>query len=209
MKVLLVNGGPHREGCTHRALAEVASALQAEGIETEIFHVGNEPVRSCTGCGSCMRQKLGRCVYDDDIANRVLEKAAAADGLVIGSPVHYASASGAITAIMDRVFYAGSRLLAHKPGAAVVSCRRAGSTAALDQLNKYFTIAQMPVVSSVYWNMVHGNTPQQVEQDLEGLQVMRTLGRNMAWLLQCIQTGRAAGFEPPAREKRQSTNFIR
>ena len=156
-----------------------------------------------------MRQKLGRCVFDDDVANRVLEKAREADGLVIGSPVHYASAAGGITAVMDRVFYAGSRFLAHKPGAAVVSCRRAGSTAALDQLNKYFTIAQMPVVSSVYWNMVHGNTPQEVEQDLEGLQVMRTLGRNMAWLLQCIQAGRSAGVEPPTREKRQSTNFIR
>ena len=161
MKVLLINGGPHREGCTHRALTEVAGALHKSGIETEIFHLGNQPVRSCTGCGSCMRQKLGRCVFDDDVANRVLEKAREADGLVIGSPVHYASAAGGITAVMDRVFYAGSRFLAHKPGAAVVSCRRAGSTAALDQLNKYFTIAQMPVVSSVYWNMVHGNTPHE------------------------------------------------
>jgi multimeric flavodoxin WrbA len=209
MKVLLINGGPHENGCTYTALKEVSDALEKEGIETEIFHLGNRPVRSCTSCGACHLQHLGHCIYDDDITNQVIEKAKEADGLVLGSPVHYASATGMITAVMDRVFYSAGGSFAHKPGAAVVSCRRAGSTAALEQINKYFTISQMPLVSSQYWNMVHGNTPQEVAQDLEGLQIMRTLGKNMAWLLKCIEAGKAAGIPLPEKEKRQGTNFIR
>lgn len=205
LKVLLINGSPKEKGCTYTALSEVAGELERAGIETEILHIGKDAVRGCMGCGGC--RKLGRCVYDD-VVNVALEKAKDADGFVFGSPVHYASASGMMTSFLDRFFYAGSGF-AYKPGAAVVSCRRGGSTAAFDQLNKYFTISQMPVVSSQYWNMVHGNTPEEVRQDLEGMQIMRTLGKNMAWLLHCIEAGRNSGVALPEREERQSTNFIR
>lgn len=206
MKVLLINGSPHDNGCTCTALREVAGALEAEGVDTEIFWLGKEPVSGCMGCGAC--GKLGKCVLDD-VVNTALEKAKAADGLVIGSPVHYAAASGQITSAMDRMFYASGGALRLKPAAAVVSARRAGTTAALDQLNKYFTISQMPVVSSRYWNMVHGNTPEEVRQDAEGMSVMRTLGKNMAWLLKSIQAGKDTGLEPPAPEPPARTNFIR
>ena len=175
-------------------------------MRTRIFWIGRGPVRGCIGCGGCAGK--GRCVFDDDPVNEALALAQDADGFVFGSPVHYAAAGGAMTAFLDRFFYAG-RGFALKPGAAVVSCRRAGTTAALDQLNKYFTISQMPVVSSQYWNMVHGNTPDEVRADLEGMQIMRTLGRNMAWLLRCIEAGRAAGVPAPEQEARVRTNFIR
>lgn len=161
MKVLLINGSPRAQGCTYTALREVALALEKEQIETEIFHVGSKPIRGCAACGGCFK-KTGRCSFNDDTVNLALEKAEEADGFVFGSPVHYASASGMITSFLDRLFYAGN-CFQYKPGAAVVSCRRGGATAALDQLNKYFTIAQMPVVSSQYWNMVHGNTPEEVK----------------------------------------------
>ena len=208
MKVLLVNGGPHRDGCTHTALSEVAATLGAEGVETEIIWLGNQPIGGCTACGTC--SQTGRCVRNDCV-NEFLGKAAAADGFVFGSPVHYAAATGAITSFMDRAFYAGNNagVFFHKPAAAVVSCRRAGNTATFDQLNKYFTISSMPVVSSQYWNMVHGSTAEQVRQDLEGMQTMRTLARNMAWMLRCIEAGRRAGIEPPVREAPVRTNFIR
>ena len=208
MKVLLVNGGPHREGCTFTALSEVAATLNAEGVETEIIWLGNQPVAGCIACGSCAA--TGRC-FRSDCVNEFIEKAAAADGFVFGSPVHYAGPTGAVTSFMDRAFYAGNnaRVFANKPAAAVVSCRRAGNTATFDQLNKYFTISCMPVVSSQYWNMIHGNTPEQARQALEGLQTMRTLGRNMAWMLRCIEAGRRAGIEPPVREEPVRTNFIR
>lgn len=208
MKVLLVNGSPHEKGCTYTALNEAALMLREARIETELFWIGSGPIRGCTGCGHCKRSRTGRCVFDGDAVNEVLERAEQADGFLFGSPVHYAAAGGAMTSLLDRCFYAGNAF-AHKPGAAVVSCRRGGSTAALDQLNKYFTIAEMPVVSSQYWNMVHGNTPDEVRQDLEGMQVMRTLGKNMAWLLRCIEAGKAAGIPLPQREKRIGTNFIR
>jgi len=207
MKVLLINGSPKAYGCTYTALSEVAKALNMENIETEIFHVGSEPIRGCAACGGCFGT-TGRCSYDDDTVNIALQKAEEADGFVFGSPVHYAAASGLITSFLDRFFYAGN-CFQYKPGAAVVTCRRGGATAALDQLNKYFTIAQMPVVSSQYWNMVHGNTPDEVKQDLEGMQIMRTLGKNMAWLLKCIQAGKEAGVELPEKEPRVFTNFIR
>lgn len=208
MKVLLINGSYNEKGCTYTALCEVEKELNKAGIETEIFYVGKKPLRGCTGCGNCYKTGSGKCVFDDDTVNIALEKAKTADGFIFGSPVHYASASGMITSFLDRFFYAGNDF-AYKPGAAVVSCRRAGSTAALDQLNKYFTIANMPVVSSQYWNMVHGNTPEQVAQDLEGLQIMRTLGRNMAWLLKCIEAGKNTGVSLPENEPRVRTNFIR
>jgi multimeric flavodoxin WrbA len=206
MKVLLVNGSPHKHGCTYTALAEVAKTLNQEGIETEIFDIGAKPISGCTACGSC--GKTGTCIFDDCV-NEFLAKAKDADGFVFGSPVHYASASGAITSFMDRVFYAAGDQFYLKPAAAVVSARRAGTTAAFDQLNKYFTISEMPVISSQYWNMVHGNAPDQVKQDLEGLQIMRTLGRNMAWFLKCKDAAQKAGVPLPAREKYVSTNFVR
>jgi multimeric flavodoxin WrbA len=206
MKVLLVNGSPHAKGCTYTALSEVAASLEKEGIETEIFQVGNKPISGCLGCGACL--KTGRCVISDTV-NAFLEKAAEADGFVFGSPVHYAAASGMLTSFMDRAFYGKGKLFAYKPAAAVMSCRRGGATATFDQINKYFTISNMPIVSSQYWNMVHGTTPDEVKQDLEGLQTMRTLGSNMAWLLKSIQAGKAAGLELPQKEAPIKTNFIR
>lgn len=206
MKVLLVNGSPHANGCTYTALCEVAGALEKEGIETEIFQVGTKPISGCLACGACM--KTGRCVINDTV-NEFLAKVETADGFVFGSPVHFASASGALTSFMDRVFYGRGNLFAYKPAAAVMSCRRGGATATFEQINKYFTISNMPVVGSQYWNMVHGNNPDEVKQDLEGLQTMRTLGRNMAWLLKSIQAGRDAGVEVPQREAKVATNFIR
>lgn len=208
MKVLMLNGSPHEKGCTYTALAEVAAALRQEGIDTEILHVGGDEIRGCMGCGGCA--KLGRCVYGNDKVNKAVEMMKEADGLVVGSPVHYASAGGAITSFLDRFFYSGSRYATHKPGAAVASARRAGTTATLDQLNKYFMISQMPVVSSQYWNMVHGSCPEDVRKDEEGMQVMRVLGRNMAWMLKCIEAGKAAGISIPQPEpEKMRTNFIR
>lgn len=206
MKVLLLNGSPHEKGCTYTALNEIAKTLEHDGVEAEILWLGNDPVTSCRACGAC--RKLHKCAFDD-ITNTVISKLSECDGLIIGSPVHYAGASGQVTAVMDRVFYAASALLRHKPGAAIVSARRGGTTAAFDQLNKYFTIAQMPVVSSRYWNMVHGSTPEEVMQDEEGIAIMRTLGHNMAWLLKSIQAGKDAGLGPPAKEPPVFTNFIR
>jgi len=206
MKVLLVNGSPHAQGCTYTALREVATALEKQGIETELFQVGTKPISGCLGCGACI--KTGKCVIDD-VVNEFVEKAKDADGFVFGSPVHFANASGAITSFMDRAFYGKGAVYANKPAAAVMSCRRGGATATLDQLNKYFTISNMPIVSSQYWNMVHGNTPDEVRQDAEGMQTMRTLGINMAWLLKCIEAGKAAGIAMPEREAKVATNFIR
>lgn len=208
MKVLLVNGGPHEKGCTHTALCEIQKELNAQGIDTEIFWLGNKPVRGCIGCGGCAKNG-GHCVFNDDITNTLIDKAAEADGIVLGSPVHYAAPSGTICAVLDRAFYAGGKNFRYKPAAAVVSCRRAGSTAAFEVLNKYFTINNMPIVSSGYWNMVHGSKAEDVLQDLEGLQIMRTLGKNMAWLLKCIETGKANGIERPSEEQKIRTNFIR
>ncbi|KGK84188.1 flavodoxin family protein [Clostridium sp. HMP27] len=207
MKVLLINGSPKARGCTYTALNEVASALENDGIETEIFHVGTNPIRGCMACGGCSTNN-DMCVFSDDTVNIALEKAKDADGFIFGSPVHYAGASGQITSFLDRFFYAGNSFQ-YKPGAAIVSCRRGGSTAAFEQLNKYFTISNMPVVSSQYWNMVHGNTPEEVKQDLEGMQTMRTLGKNMAWLLKCINAGKETGVTLPEKEQRAVTNFIR
>ena len=206
MKVLLINGSPHAKGCTYTALCEVAEALNKEGIETQIFQVGTKPISGCLGCGACM--KTGRCVISDTV-NEFLDLAEQADGFVFGSPVHFASASGMLTSFMDRAFYGRGNLFAYKPAAAIMSCRRGGATAAFEQINKYFTISNMPIVGSQYWNMVHGNTPDEVKQDLEGLQTMRTLGLNIAWLLKSIQAGKEAGLQLPQREAAVKTNFIR
>lgn len=185
MKVLLVNGSPHEKGCTYTALQEMIMQFEKEGIDTELMWLGNEPVAGCIACGSCF--KTGRC-FRNDAVNELLEKAQDTDGFVFGSPVHFAGASGAITSFLDRVFYASMKgsQLAYKPGAAVVSARRSGTTAAFDQLNKYFTKSHMPVVTSSYWNGVHGFTPDDVRQDLEGLQTMRMLASNMAWLIRSL-----------------------
>ena len=209
MKVLLVNGSPHEKGCTYTALAEVAKTLNAEGIETEIFHIGSEPISGCRGCGACKKLKLGKCVVDD-IVNVFAAKAKEADGFVFGSPVHYASMGGSLAAFMDRLFYSsGKDTMRLKPAAAVASARRAGTTATLDIINKYFTISEMPVVSSRYWNMVHGSTPNDVAKDEEGLATMRTLGRNMAYLLKALDAANRAGIEKPEQESPVRTNFIR
>lgn len=206
MKVILLNGSPRADGCTFTALKEVEEALNQNGIDTEIYQVGAKPIAGCIGCNACL--KSGFC-FEQDTVNGFVEKAKEADGFVFGTPVHYAAASGAVTSFLDRAFYGKSGIYAGKPGAAVVSCRRGGAASAFDQLNKYFTIANMPVVSSQYWNQVHGNTPEEVKQDAEGMQTMRTLGNNMAWLLKCIETGKKQGILFPEREPAVKTNFIR
>ena len=207
MKVLLVNGSPHKNGSTNRALQEVEKTLQAAGVETEIFWIGNEPVGGCIGCGGC--RKTGACVFGGVVAE-FTGKAKEADGFVFGSPVHYAAASGNMTSFLDRVFYsADAETFRFKPAAVVTAARRGGNSAAYEQLLKYPGISHMPIVSSQYWNMVHGANAQDVEQDLEGLQTMRALGRNMTWLLSCIEAGKDAGINPPAVEPFQRTNFIR
>jgi len=204
MKVLLINGSPRKEGCTYTALREVADALEANGIETEFFHIGTEPVRGCIECWKCT--KLGRCAFDDDACNTMAERMIAADGIVIGSPVFYAAPAGQLCALLDRIFYAQASALAHKPAAAVVNCRRGGASAAFDRLNKYFTINHMPVVTSQYWNSTHGRKPEEVLQDREGMQTMRLLGKNMAWLLNNLEAG---GIAPPEGEPWQMTDFCR
>lgn len=207
MKVLMLNGSPRRQGCTYTALTEIAKTLSAEGIDSEIVWLGNKPTQDCTACGGCF--KTGKCVFDDDCVNAIAEKAKEADGFVFGTPVYYAHPSGRVLSVLDRLFYSAGRSFAHKPGAAICSARRAGTTATFDVMNKYFSISQMPIVSSTYWNMVHGARPEDVLQDAEGLQTMRNIAHNMAWLLRSIASGRAAGVPAPATERGQWTNFIR
>jgi multimeric flavodoxin WrbA len=210
MKVLLVNGSPHKKGCTFTALTEVAETLNKEEIDTEIFWVGTKPLVGCTACMKCM--EIGRCSFDDSV-NDFHDLVPDADGFIFGSPVHYAAASGAITSFMDRLFYSdllgGNQSFYLKPAAAVISARRAGTTSTFDQINKYFTISQMPIISSRYWNMVHGAQPEDVKKDLEGLQTMRILARNMAWFLKCKEAGQKAGIPLPEKEEYIFTNFIR
>lgn len=203
MKVLLFNSSPHEHGCTYTALREAADALEAEGVETEIMWLGTKPVQGCIACRSC--RKTGKCAFDDGV-NELAARADEFDGFIFGSPVYYASASGQLCAFMDRLFYSASGKFRGKFAAAVVSCRRGGASAAFDRINKYFTISEMPVVSSRYWNQIHGNTREEALQDAEGLQTMRILGRNMAWLIK----SRAAAEQPlPEQEPGVSTNFIR
>lgn len=206
MKVLLVIGSPHVKGCTGTALEEIAETLQEHEIETEFFHLGTKPVRGCIACQRC--HETGYCAFDDDPANTLIDKIKAADGVIIGSPVYYGSANGALCALLDRVFFAASSQFYYKPAAAVVSCRRGGAGNAFDRLNKYFTISQMPVVTSQYWNSIHGMSREEALRDQEGLQIMRTLGRNMAWMLKSMAKSKAV-MELPVREDWTPTNFIR
>lgn len=207
MKVLLVNGSPHKEGCTYTALREVAEAPEKNGVETEIIWLGVGEIAGCIGCGACA--KNGEGCFRKDIVNDFVEKAVQADGYIFGTPVHYAAASGALTSFMDRAFYSGGAKMAGKPAATVVSCRRGGASATFDQINKYYTINNMPVVSSQYWNQVHGSNAGEVVKDEEGMQTMRTLGNNMAWLLRCIEAGKEKGILFPEREPVIRTNYIR
>jgi len=206
MKVILVNGSPHEKGCTYTALCEVAKALNENGVETEIFHIGTEPVAGCIACGVC--RDSGECIYTDCVSE-FLEKAKNADGFVFGSPVYYSNMSGQLSSFMDRAFYSGAKYMNGKPAAAVVSCRRGGASSAFEQINKYFTINCMPVVSSQYWNQVHGSKAEDVLKDEEGMQTMRTLGAHMAWLLKCIEIGKANGIDKPEKEPAIRTSFIR
>jgi len=210
MKVLLVNGSPHKNGCTNRALEEVAKVLSDEGLETEIYWVGAKPVGGCMGCFQC--EKLKKCVLDDGV-NEFRQKAYEADGFIFGSPVHYAGASGNLVGFMDRLFFSefignGNKAFCLKPAAAVVSARRAGTTTVFSQLMKYFTVQEMPVISTRYWNMVHGMEAKEVETDGEGLCNMRVLGHNMAYFLKCREAANKAGIPLPTREEPVFTNFV-
>lgn len=205
MKVLLINGSPNAKGCTFTALSEVADALNKEGVETEIVQVGHKDIRGCIGCRMC--KKTGKCVFND-IVGEIQEKFVEADGIVIGSPVYYSGPNGTMISFLDRMFYSCLADKRMKVGAAVVSCRRGGNTATFDVLNKYFTINQMPIVSSQYWNMVHGNNAEEVKQDIEGLQTMRTLGKNMAFLIKAIRLAKEE-YGLPEKEDITFTNFIR
>lgn len=208
MKVLLVNGSPRKAGNTALALDEVARALEGDGVEAEVLWLGNKAVRDCIACGQCASNE-GECVFDDDVANELIAKAADADGFVFGTPVYYAHPTGRILSVLDRAFYAGKHNFMHKPAASVAVARRAGTTASFDVLNKYATICQMPVVSSTYWNDVFGREAGEAASDEEGLRTMRNLAHNMAWMLKCIEAGRRNGVNPPEAESGPQTNFIR
>lgn len=204
LKVLLINGSPHRNGNTFIALSEVAKALEAERIKTEIFPIGNRPIQGCIACYKC--NKTGICVFKDEPYLTLRQKTKEADGIIIGSPVYFGGPSGTLCSLLDRLFYSSGHLVQYKPAASVVVCRRGGASASFDRLNKYFTILNMPVVASNYWNSVHGRNPGEALQDAEGLQTMRTLARNMAWMLRNL---RKNGTVPPEVEPRIHTNFIR
>ncbi len=200
----MLNGSPHRNGCIATAMEEMAKVFSEEGIEYEIFNIPHTPVRGCMACGKCSD---GHCVFDDDCANEIIDKIKDSDAVVFGSPVYYSGINGTLKALLDRVFYAGKgEYFAYKPAAAIVSCRRGGASSTYDQLNHYFGISNMPQVGSQYWNNIHGNNREQALQDLEGLQIMRTLARNMSWLMKCIEKD---GTVPEMKERRVSTNFIR
>ena len=209
MKVILLNGSPNQKGCTYTALNAIAEELSAQGVESEIVWLGNGLIRGCIGCGGCRRTGNLRCVFDDDGVNAIAEKMKSADGYVFGAPVHYASPNGAMICALDRIFYSAGASLKFKPAASVVSARRAGTTAAYDVLNKYIGINNMIQVPSPYWNMVHGNTPEEVLRDREGLSIMRTIGSNMAWLLKLLASAKGTALEKPVPIPREITNFIR
>lgn len=211
MKVLLVNGSPNKKGCTYTALTEVAKTLNAHDIETEIFWIKTKPITGCVACHKC--RELGKCTFDGDVVNEFVEKAYDADAFVFGSPVYYAGANGSMVSFLDRAFYSnshgdGAAAFKHKPGAVICSARRAGTTATYDQLIKYLGISQMPIISSFYWNMVHGNTPEEVLQDEEGLGTMRQLAHNMTFFMQCFEEGSKKGLTVTEEDKPR-TNFIR
>lgn len=206
MKVLMLNGSSHINGTTMAALTEVGNALKEDGVEYEIFQIGGGPIADCIGCGQCTNQG---CIFTDDAVNAFVEKAKEADGYIFGTPVYYAHPSGRIQSFLDRVFYSSGKVFAHKPGAAVAVARRGGTATTYDVLNKYFGITQMLTVGSTYWNQVHGKNAEDAAKDLEGMQTMRNLGHNMAWVLKCIEAGVEKGIMPPVADRTSQTNFIR
>ena len=206
MKVLLINGSPHANGCTYTALHEAETTLQANGIETEMLYLGHNPIAGCIACGSCL--KTGHCFRDDQVQKKK-KRLDEFDGIIIGTPVYFSAPSGQLVSFLNRLFYATGTRWAGKLGASVVSCRRGGASATFEQLNQYFTLNNMPIVASQYWNSVHGSKPEDVKKDEEGLQTMRVLGQNMAWLLRCIEAGKNQGIEKPVYEPRLRTSFIR
>lgn len=205
MNVLLINGSPNAHGCTFTALNEIAGELKKNDVEFTHLHIGNQAIRPCIACGKC--KDSGYCIFKEDKVNEAIDLLKAADGVIVGSPVYYAGPNGSLCAFLDRLFFLKSEKYKFKPAASIVSCRRGGASASFDRLNKYFTISSMPIVSSQYWNAVHGTKPEEVRQDLEGLQIMRTLGVNMAWLLKCIELSKKE-LPYPIHEKRIGTNFI-
>ena len=207
MKVIMINGSPHEKGCTYTALHELELVLNSEGVETEIVQIGKKAVAGCVACCYC-KKGHDHCVFNDDV-NNILDRLSTVDGIVLGSPVYYCGPSGQMKSFLDRLFFASNGRFDGKVGAAVVSCRRGGAATTFDQLNKYFSISNMPIATSQYWNQVHGFVdPGDVQKDLEGVQTMRTLGRNMAWMMKSIQAGRQMGVNAPEREKQVLTNFI-
>ncbi len=206
MKVLMLNGSANTKGNTYTALEEVGKQLEQEGIEYEIFQIGGKPIRDCIGCHQCTENG---CVFTDDSVNEFIAKAKEADGFVFGTPVYYAHPSGRILSFLDRVFYSSGRAFAFKPAAAIAVARRGGTTASFDVMNKYFSISQMPIASSTYWNLAHGAAPGEVLQDSEGLQTMRNLARNLSWMLKCFEAGKKQGVTLPETEREYRTNFIR
>ncbi len=207
MKVLMINGSPRKEGNTAIALEEVAHQLAKEGIESEIVWIGNQPIRGCAACGQCAAKGLGRCVFDDDICNRISEKLADANALIVGSPVYYGQPNGALLSIIQRAFYSNGANISGKPAASIAVCRRGGATAAYQSLNMPFQMMNMPVVTSQYWNIVYGRTPGEASLDKEGMQTLQTLARNMAWLLKSTHGEKAPGR--PAEEPWEAMHFIR
>lgn len=209
MKVLMINGSPHKNGCTYTALNIIAEELKAQGVGSEIVWLGNGPVRGCIGCGGCKKSGKDRCIFGDDGVADIAEKCKTADGYIFGAPVHYASPNGATVAALDRIFYSAGKYMQFKPAASIVSARRAGTTASYDVLNKYIGINNMLMVPASYWNMVHGNTPEEVMQDKEGVSVMRGIGSNMAWLLKLLAAHKGGELEKPVVVPKERTNFIR
>jgi multimeric flavodoxin WrbA len=206
MKVLMLNGSSHINGTTMAALTEVGKALEEDGIEYEIFQIGGGPIADCLGCGQCTESG---CIFSDDAVNAFVAKAKEADGYIFGTPVYYAHPSGRIQSFLDRVFYSSGKHFAHKPGASVAVARRGGTATTFDVLNKYFGITQMITVGSTYWNQVHGRNAEDAAKDLEGMQTMRNLGHNMAWVLKCLEAGKEKGLVPPTADRSNQTNFIR
>lgn len=207
MKVLLINGSAHKEGNTFTALSEIARQLEKQGVEAEIVQLGNKPVRGCIACGQCRAKALGRCTFDDDVCNRIVEKLDGADALIVGTPVYYGQPNGAVLAVMQRVFFSASSKMENKPAASVAICRRGGATAAFQTMNMMFEMTNMPLVASQYWNIAYGLTPGEASRDVEGMQTMRTLADNMAWLLGKIHANGDPAY--PEREPVQPMHFIR